>query len=67
MSVSTERFYYSEIDKSLGVAGSLPYLPLTLSHQSQMMNVQGLLDTGSTVNVLPYQVGNPVFGTTGQD
>jgi hypothetical protein len=57
MSVSAERFYYSEIDKSLGIAGSLPYLPLTLSHQSQMMNVQGLLDTGATVNVLPYQVG----------
>ncbi|WP_009630776.1 hypothetical protein [Synechocystis sp. PCC 7509] len=35
----------------------MPYLPLTLSFNNQSLNAEGLLDTGSSVNVLPYQLG----------
>ena len=35
----------------------LPYLPITLTSQSTSVTLEGLLDSGSTVNVLPYNVG----------
>jgi hypothetical protein len=35
----------------------LAYLPITLRHETQVLAVVGLLDTGSTVNVLPYPLG----------
>jgi hypothetical protein len=57
MPVEAHRFAFTEVDKSLGLASSLPYLPLTLSHQGTALSVSGLLDTGATVNVLPYDIG----------
>jgi hypothetical protein len=51
------RFTFTEVDPSLGALSMLPYLPLTLTYQSQSLNVSGLLDTGSSVNVLPYEMG----------
>ncbi|WP_223257481.1 hypothetical protein [Phormidesmis priestleyi] len=36
---------------------TLPYLPLTLTYRDQSINVSGLLDRGSSVNVLPYEMG----------
>ena len=44
------RFAYSEPSR-------LAYLPITLSHESHSLVASGLLDTGSTVNVLPYPFG----------
>jgi hypothetical protein len=35
----------------------MPYLPLTLSLDGQFLNTEGLLDTGASVNVLPYELG----------
>ena len=35
----------------------MPYLPLTLSLDDQSLNTEGLLDTGASVNVLPYELG----------
>ena len=35
----------------------LPYLPITLTSPSNSITLEGLLDSGSTVNVLPYNVG----------
>jgi hypothetical protein len=35
----------------------LPYLPITLTSQSNSVTLEGLLDSGSTVNVLPYSIG----------
>jgi hypothetical protein len=35
----------------------MPYLPLTLALNGKKKEVHGLLDSGSTVNVLPYQTG----------
>ncbi len=55
--VEAERFPFSEVDKSLGIAGALPYLPVTLTYQNRSQAVSGLLDTGATVNVLPYDTG----------
>lgn len=53
-----ERFSFTETDKSLGAASYLPFLPLTLIHRSHLLQVSGLLDTGSAVNVLPLDVGS---------
>ena len=35
----------------------MPYLPLTFTLGTQSIAVNGLLDTGSSVNVLPYDLG----------
>ncbi len=35
----------------------LPYLPITLAYQNSIIAAEALLDTGSTVNVLPYNIG----------
>jgi hypothetical protein len=51
------RFAFTEIDPSLGALSTLPYLPLTLTYQNRSVSVSGLLDTGSSVNVLPYEIG----------
>ncbi len=57
MKIDGERFPFIEVDSSLGAASSLPYLPLTLTYQGYSLVVSGLLDTGATVNVLPYKIG----------
>jgi hypothetical protein len=57
MAIETERFNYSETEPSSKIASSLPYLPLTLAYRHQTIAASGLLDTGATVNVLPYQLG----------
>ena len=38
-------------------AALLPYVPITLIHGRAALPLLGLLDTGATVNVLPYSVG----------
>ncbi|OAD23339.1 hypothetical protein THIOM_000833 [Candidatus Thiomargarita nelsonii] len=52
-----ERFAFPQTDNQLGMASSLPYLPLTLNYQNRELTVSGLLDTGATINVMPYQIG----------
>jgi hypothetical protein len=37
--------------------GALPYLPLRLQYNGQGLSVQALLDSGASVNVLPYRTG----------
>ena len=36
---------------------ALPTIPITLSHASFSVSANALLDTGSTVNLLPYDIG----------
>jgi hypothetical protein len=36
---------------------ALPTIPITLSHADFSVSAQALLDTGSTVNLLPYDIG----------
>ncbi|MBI3764474.1 MAG: hypothetical protein HY260_21755 [Chloroflexi bacterium] len=54
------RFPYVELDSVLGAASSLPYLPLTLTYNDRSLAVSGLVDSGATVNVLPFQIGEQI-------
>ena len=51
------RFAYADIAASRAEGHLLAYVPITLSHGTHVLAVVGLLDTGSTVNVLPYPLG----------
>ncbi|MBI3959125.1 MAG: hypothetical protein HY328_09970 [Chloroflexi bacterium] len=51
------RFVYHPEKPGRTSATDLAYLPITLSTRQGSVDRQGLLDTGSTVNVLPYTVG----------
>jgi hypothetical protein len=51
------RFKYSTTDPSQNEFDSLPRLPLVLRLNKQDLEVVGLVDSGATVNVLPYEVG----------
>ena len=51
------RFKYSTTDSSQNEFDSLPRIPLVLNHQNRSLEVVGLVDSGATVNVLPYEVG----------
>lgn len=51
------RFPYVDVDSARPGASRLPYLPLTLLNGSATVALSGLLDTGATVNVLPYPIG----------
>lgn len=51
------RVPYAAANASGGEAGLLPFLPITLTHQSHTITAPGLVDTGATVNVLPYALG----------
>ena len=52
-----ERFPFSAAESGLGEASLLPQLPITLAHQGHTVSTSGLLDTGATVNVMPYHTG----------
>lgn len=60
------RFKYSTTDPSQNEFDSLPRLPLTLELGGRIVQVVGLVDSASTVNVLPYEVGIRL-GTTWDD
>ncbi len=55
--IDAQRFSYKIIDSSLGMVDRMPYLPLKLSLNDRSLNAEGLLDTGASVNVLPYELG----------
>ena len=57
------RFPFSETEKRIG---GLPCLPFTLEYRNKSLFVTGILDTGSTVNVLPYEIGNQLGATWAQ-
>lgn len=52
-----ERYTFTTVDAFLGEAGVVPLLPFVLINGSRLVNVFGLLDTGASVNVLPYPIG----------
>jgi hypothetical protein len=51
------RCHYSIAHPGQGEAESLPRLPLVLHYGEQQLELVGLVDSGATVNVLPYTVG----------
>lgn len=53
----TLRLPFSPVASALGEAGFSPILPVTLFFGEQSIAAAGLLDTGATVNVLPYNIG----------
>jgi len=54
---NAQRFNFQPKTDLLGMIDYVPYLPLRLTYQNQYLDVMGLLDTGASVNVLPYQIG----------
>ncbi|MBD2498742.1 hypothetical protein [Nostoc sp. FACHB-280] len=54
--VNVEQFPFVNADTALGEAGFRPQMPIILSNQ-RSITTSALLDTGATVNVLPYQIG----------
>ena len=41
----------------------LPYLPIELTYQNRSLKLEALIDSGSTVNVLPYNIGEALGAT----
>lgn len=52
-----ERYAFTLTDDNLGEASLRPYLPISLTYSGKTVRVSGLLDTGSSINVLPYRLG----------
>jgi hypothetical protein len=52
-----ERYPFVECEPTLGEASFRPYFPFILVHQQVSLTASGLLDTGASVNVLPYSIG----------
>ncbi|MDY6803446.1 MAG: hypothetical protein SXA11_06515 [Cyanobacteriota bacterium] len=52
-----QRYQFTERIDSLGRSSVMPYLPLILTNKSRSVEVMALLDTGASVNVLPYEIG----------
>jgi hypothetical protein len=52
-----QRFSFTEQTDSLGQSVIMPYLPLILTSGDRSVEVMALLDTGASVNVLPYAIG----------
>lgn len=57
------RFPFIERTNSAGQISVMPYVPITLSYRDRSLKMMALLDTGASVNVLPYEVGWQ-FGVT---
>jgi hypothetical protein len=55
--LNAERYPFVSSDTALGEASFRPYLPFSLSCQEKIVASTGLLDTGASVNVLPYSLG----------
>jgi hypothetical protein len=51
------RFKYSTISSTQNEFDSLPRLSLTLQRGDRNIEAMGLVDSGATVNVLPYELG----------
>ncbi|NCJ08281.1 retroviral-like aspartic protease [Synechococcales cyanobacterium C] len=54
---NAQRFSFTEGIDAFGVPDALPLLPLALSYQNASVQIMALLDTGASVNVLPYDLG----------
>jgi hypothetical protein len=52
-----QRFPYTINDKDWGEASLMPYLPVTLRSGDRSANISALVDSGATVNVLPFSIG----------
>jgi hypothetical protein len=55
--VEVEQFPYIEGDPVLGAVSNLPCLPVALKFREMEETFLGLVDSGATINVLPYADG----------
>jgi hypothetical protein len=55
--LDSQKFPYKIIDTSPGMVDRMPYVPIMLSLNGRSLTAEGLLDTGASVNVLPYELG----------
>ena len=53
----SQRFPFVRADEIWGDASLMPLVPVILSSERHSLQAQALLDTGATVNVLPYGLG----------
>jgi len=51
------RFRYSTTNPAQNEFDSLPRLPLILQREGHRVEASGLVDSGATVNVMPYNLG----------
>jgi hypothetical protein len=51
------RLPFTERDPQMGALSAFACVPVTLARSGLSQNLVGLLDTGASVNVLPYEVG----------
>jgi hypothetical protein len=54
---NAQRFNFTEGFDTFGIPDALPQLPLALTYRDSSIEVSALLDTGASVNVLPYSIG----------
>ncbi len=54
---AAERYPYRASSDERGQTLARPLLPCRLSHNERNIEIYALLDTGATVNVLPYEIG----------
>jgi len=57
VSSHTEQYPFVVTDPASGSLSQMPMLPMVLSRGQITVATSGLLDTGSAINVLPYQIG----------
>jgi hypothetical protein len=55
--MASKRFPFKQVRGESATTNFMPYLPLSLVNGNYEIEVLGLMDTGATVNVMPYQVG----------
>jgi hypothetical protein len=56
------RFKYSTTNSTQNEFDSLPIIPLVLSRENHTLEANGLVDSGATVNVMPYEIGLQLGG-----
>ncbi len=63
MTPAAERFPYLQVDPKAGAASLSPYLPIQWMFGENRVSAAGLVDSGSAINVLPYDVGRRLGAT----
>ena len=51
------RFPFISATAQKGEGSLMPFLPILLQHQGRETNTYALLDTGASVNVMPFSIG----------
>ncbi len=59
---NSKRFDYQQVGSGFLKSNFLPMLPISLKREEKSVESIGLLDTGSTVNLLPYSLGIELGG-----